>query len=82
MFTNIIKYSLFVLLTIFILFGCDESITDEPLANQPPETSLFLYPDGDISKQKSRLRVHWWGDDKDGIVTGFIFRWWKLCLDG
>ncbi len=55
--------------------GCNEAITDNPVANRPPETSLFLFPDSSITKQKSRLKVHWWGDDPDGIVIGFYFKW-------
>ena len=48
---------------------------NNPVGNQPPETGLFLYPDSTISKQPSRLRVHWWGDDKDGTILGFYFKW-------
>ncbi len=29
----------------------------------------------DISQQKSKLQVHWWGDDKDGLVIGYLFKW-------
>ena len=61
---------------LFLLaYGCKENITDNPIANKPPNTSLFLYPDSSISKQKSRLQVHWWGDDPDGLVIGYYFKW-------
>jgi hypothetical protein len=36
---------------------------------------LFLYPDSAIAQQPSRLRVHWWGDDPDGVIIGFYFKW-------
>jgi hypothetical protein len=58
-----------------LFLSCDESVTDSPVENQPPETHLFLYPDSGISQQKSKLHVHWWGDDSDGLVIGYIFKW-------
>ena len=58
-----------------VFIRCDNTINDEPLVNESPETSLFLYPDGEISQQKSRLHVHWWGDDSDGLIVGYIFKW-------
>ncbi|MGE5400794.1 MAG: hypothetical protein ACM3S2_10345 [Ignavibacteriales bacterium] len=36
---------------------------------------MSLFPDNDISKQQSRLMVHWWGDDPDGLVIGYYFTW-------
>ncbi|MDX1702257.1 MAG: hypothetical protein R3250_16640, partial [Melioribacteraceae bacterium] len=58
-----------------MFIGCDNTLNDEPLINEVPETSLFLFPDDNISQQKSRLHVHWWGDDSDGLIVGFIFKW-------
>ncbi len=60
-----------------ILFlSCDEK-SNEPLENKAPETYMFLYPDSgvNISQQKSRLNVHWWSDDPDGLVIGYYFQW-------
>ena len=59
------------------LLSCTETISDNPIENIEPETHLFIYPnDGtDINQQKSRLRVHWWGDDPDGIILGYYFMW-------
>lgn len=61
-------------------FSCTESINDNRLANEPPNTFLFLYPDEgvELSQQKSRLRVHWWGDDPDGLIIGYYFNWQGL----
>ncbi len=50
-------------------------MVNNPIPNKAPDTHLFLYPDSTISKQKSRLQVHWWGDDPDGIVVGYYFKW-------
>jgi hypothetical protein len=58
-----------------LFFSCKEKVTDVPVGNKPPETFLFLYPDSSLSQQSSRLSVHWWGDDPDGLVIGYIFRW-------
>ncbi len=68
------KTKIFLILTLLML-SCKESITDTPVGNQPPETHLFLFPDSTISQQKSRLQVHWWGDDPDGLIVGYYFKW-------
>ncbi len=57
------------------LLSCTEDAVNNPVGNQPPDTGLFLYPDSTIAQQPSRLKVHWWGDDPDGVVIGFFFMW-------
>ncbi len=70
------KYLIFGFLLFALVYsGCKESIVDNPIPNKAPNTHLFLYPDSTISKQKSRLEVNWWGDDPDGIVVGYYFKW-------
>ncbi len=69
-----LKY-LIILLVFIIFYSCTESIPDNPLGNKPPETGLFLFPDSSISQQPSRLAVHWWGDDPDGLIIGFYYSW-------
>ena len=65
------------LITISVLLSCSENITDKPLSNKTPDTFLFLYPNDEnqLSQQKSRLKVHWWGDDADGLIIGYYFNW-------
>ncbi|MCU0645294.1 MAG: hypothetical protein MUC94_13685 [bacterium] len=59
-----------------ILFlGCGQKITDNPIANQPPETRLTFYPDGSLATTTSRQVLHWWGDDPDGKVVMFLYTW-------
>ena len=76
--TNRIKN---ITLGFFILFiaiaGCKESVNQPMMANLAPDTEIFLFPDDSdsLNQQKSRLSVHWWGDDPDGIVLGYYFRW-------
>lgn len=72
-----IKVMLIFLFMVSFFISCSESITDKPLSNKKPDTFLFLYPndDNNINQQKSRLMVHWWGDDSDGLVVGYYFNW-------
>ncbi len=62
------------LLGLFIL-GCSQNITDSPKPNQPPVTHLALRsvaPDS-LQPTTSKQTLHWWGDDPDGRVIGFIY---------
>ncbi|MCX8010192.1 MAG: fibronectin type III domain-containing protein, partial [Ignavibacteria bacterium] len=72
---TLIKY--FLISVILLVSSCSERITGVKEGNLPPDTFLTLYPDSgsSISRQKSQLRVHWWGDDPDGFVIGFLFSW-------
>ncbi len=73
--TQSIKNIIILILIGVSVFSCKENLTDTPVGNKPPETHLFLFPDSTISQQKSRLQVHWWGDDPDGLIVGFYFMW-------
>ncbi|MBU0473343.1 MAG: hypothetical protein KKF62_04200 [Bacteroidetes bacterium] len=67
--------TIFLILIAFI--ACTELSNDPLNENKAPNTSIFLYPDNpdSINQQKSRLQVHWWGEDPDGVVLGYYFRW-------
>lgn len=72
--TNIVL----IIFSFIIIFSCSENVNETSLIdNQSPNTSLFLFPDDpdSIRQQKSRLQVHWWGDDPDGLIRGYYFRW-------
>ena len=60
---------------IISFYSCSEEFPDQPNGNIPPDTGMFLYPDSTVSQQPSRLTVHWWGDDPDGLIIGFYFKW-------
>ncbi len=63
-------------LVLALLFSsCFKDMVDNPIGNQAPHTGLFLYPDSSISKQPSKIEIHWWGDDPDGFVIGYYFSW-------
>lgn len=64
------------LVTIIIsLAGCYDNPASNPEENKAPDTFLFLYPDSTIAGQPSRLTVSWWGDDPDGLIIGYYFKW-------
>jgi len=67
---------IFLILNIFLIFlSCSEDQVSNPEGNLPPDTGLFLYPDSTINQQPSKLHVHWWGDDPDGVIEGFYIIW-------
>ncbi len=72
---KIIQFVLLLFLLIF--YSCSEKITGSKVENLPPDTKIFLIPDSEnaISKQKSKLRVFWWGDDPDGFIIGYYIKW-------
>jgi len=55
--------------------GCKESPTTLVVSNQPPETYLWVDTLGSI--QTSQVRLHWWGDDPDGFILGYL-----ITIDG
>ena len=73
---HLLKYFL-LLFTIGIIsfYSCSEEFPDQPNGNIPPDTGMFLFPDSTVSQQPSRLIVHWWGDDPDGLIVGYYFKW-------
>ncbi len=52
--------------------GCSEDFSDNPQPNQPPQTHISVFSDNELNPTTSRQTFHWWGDDPDGIVVGFI----------
>ena len=66
---------LFSVIVSALIYSCNEEIVGVRNSNQSPETSVSLYPDSVITPQQTRLLVSWWGDDPDGLVVGFYFRW-------
>jgi hypothetical protein len=76
------EYSkILILLLLLVAFAaCEEQSSNPPFENQAPDTFIFLFPDSGatLNQQKSRLTVHWWGDDPDGLVAGYYYRWLGL----
>jgi hypothetical protein len=53
--------------------GCKEHVADNPVAGKPPQTFLWLFPDGDIAVGVSRAHLRWWGESPDGLIRGYLF---------
>jgi hypothetical protein len=63
-----------LLATVVSLFaGCKEKIADNPAGNELPRSFLWLYPGSSLDTVVSRQHLHWWGEDPDGFVRGFLF---------
>jgi hypothetical protein len=62
-----------ILVLFLLLFQSCSELPTGVVENQPPNTFLSLFPDSTISPQKTRIKITWWGDDPDGLVTGFRF---------
>lgn len=61
-----------VLLCIF-LTGCADDTTGTPAGNKRPQTHLATPVVNTI--QSSQIHIHWYGDDPDGFVVGYLFSW-------
>lgn len=57
------------------IIGCFDDLTDNPIGNRPPKTGIFLFPDSTVTRQPSKIKLAWWGDDPDGLVVGYYFTW-------
>jgi photosystem II stability/assembly factor-like uncharacterized protein len=64
------------------MLGCSKEFPDQPRANVPPRTFLWLFPDSTVAEGKSRQHVRWWGEDKDGVVKGYLFASGKIATVG
>ncbi|MBI5475201.1 MAG: hypothetical protein HY964_00510 [Ignavibacteriales bacterium] len=67
--------SFFFTFSILILLfaGCRKDVNDNPVANKPPNTFLWLFPDSTLADGTSKQQIRWWGNDPDGTVKGFLF---------
>ena len=56
-----------------LLFGsCTKQFTNEPKANVPPSTRLWLTPDTVLLETASRQHIYWYGEDPGGMVKGYL----------
>ena len=63
----------FLILLFCASLSCREHLVDAPLGNQTPKTALWLYPQAEIRAGVSKEQLHWWGEDPDGVVRGYLF---------
>jgi len=64
------------LLAIALVSGCEKDLGKE-LPNRLPDTGLFL--EGPLDTVRYSVKLFWWGQDSDGEVMGFYYRW--TCED-
>jgi len=70
------KFTVILLLAgLTAFFACKDKVVDNPLANKPPTTKIFLSPDSSVSQQQSKIHLYWTGDDPDGQIVGYYFSW-------
>ncbi len=65
--------SLSLVLLALVGVACREHIADTNATNGKPSTYLWLYPDSTVGTGVSKAHLHWWGEDPDGLVRGFLF---------
>jgi len=67
-------HSAFLLCVAILLVqsGCVKQFGDAPVGNMQPRTYLWIFPDSTISTGISKQQLRWWGEDKDGYVTGYL----------
>ena len=69
------QYSFFTIIISVLLSvvgGCSKQFTNEPKANMPPSTRLWLTPDSVLLETSSRQHLYWYGEDPDGMVQGYL----------
>jgi hypothetical protein len=62
----------FLIAMLMVQAGCVKHFADEPLGNVQPRTFFWIYPQTTIATGISKQQIHWWGEDKDGYVTGYL----------
>jgi hypothetical protein len=64
------------LVALVFLAGCSKDL-GRPYPNSPPETGVFV--EGTLDTVSYAVKLYWWGQDTDGEVTGFYYKW--TCAD-
>jgi hypothetical protein len=52
--------------------GCVKEHSSQILPNQSPSTFFWLFSDSTIASGISKQALHWWGEDRDGYVVGYL----------
>jgi len=66
------------LVFLLLITGCSKEHPSQPFGNQSPQSYIALYPFDDstqpsFAKTTSRQHLHWWGEDPDGWIIGYLF---------
>ena len=69
-------FCLLIALSLVALAGCSKDL-GRPHPNTPPETGVFVQ--GPLDTVRYSVKLYWWGQDADGEVLGYYYRW--TCVD-
>lgn len=65
-------------MTVLSFSGCTKHFSSTSTGNLPPKTFVSAFPYRDSTQttnfnpQSSRLEIHWWADDGDGLIIGYV----------
>jgi hypothetical protein len=65
-------YTVLLMAAVAVAVGCS-GLTGTVAPNQPPETTLWVT--GEVDTVRHITRFFWDGQDVDGVVVGFEFKW-------
>ncbi|MCB2211266.1 hypothetical protein KQI52_04035 [bacterium] len=89
----LVAFAAFVLFGGLLLVGCEDKDpldadgiagpSKSPVENEPPETYLSLnFPPGELpDTSRSSKTLNWWGEDIDGRVVGYEYRWGQVIFE-
>jgi len=82
--TNLKKILINIVLVVIglIIGSCQKDLPNQPKQNQLPTTRLFLAADTTLRETSSRQHLHWYGEDPDGIVIGYLLASGAYRLNG
>lgn len=63
----------YLVLLVLVIAGCKNEPPVQPHPNKTPKTFLWLFPDSSLASGTSKQHLRWWGDDPDGVVSGYLF---------
>ncbi len=67
------KYFLHILTAVvFLSLSCQKELPNETKQNQLPKTRLWVTSDSTLNETVSRQNIHFYGEDPDGYITGFL----------
>jgi len=57
---------------VLIQSGCVKEYSNQPLANQVPQTFFWIFSDTAVAEGISKQELRWWGEDQDGYIVGYL----------
>lgn len=63
---------LLIVLALVLGISCQKDLPNQPKGNQSPSTRLWVMSDNVLHETVSRQHVHFYGEDPDGYVSGYL----------